>query len=223
MNSEKALSEKAIAEKALSENAIIVFAKAPTDPINVKSRLKPALSDKKRLRLYTYLLDKTLQTAKNTTVADTFIAYTPAKERAFLAHYSVPLFAQEGEDLGERMANAFKHVLDLGYVKAVIIGVDIPDLSSEILTDAFVLKLKSSDLVLGPSADGGYYLIGLKKLYQCLFEDIEWSSPSVFNSTIKKALSLNLKISQTKQLYDIDRPEDLRKLNNLNAIIGNYA
>lgn len=109
---------------------------------------------------------------------------------------------QEGFDLGERMYNALKAVLK-HYSNAIIIGTDIPDLSKKIIDNA-ILLLKKNDIVIGPSKDGGYYLLGVKKNYKELFEDIKWSSESIFQSTIKKAEILRLKVAILQHLHDVD-------------------
>ena len=106
------------------------------------------------------------------------------------------------------MNNAFEIVLSQHNQKAIIVGTDIPDLSKEIILEATDL-LDESDLVLGPSHDGGYYLLGMRKIYNNLFEDIKWSSGLVFNSTMEKALSLNLKVKELQMLRDIDTREEL--------------
>ena len=107
------------------------------------------------------------------------------------------------------MYNACKKVIDKGSKKTVIIGTDIPDISSEIIRKA-VKALDNSDVVIGPSNDGGYYLLGMKKLHRALFSGIEWSSESVLSLTVEKLNILNLSYSMLPELIDVDTEDDLK-------------
>ncbi len=126
------------------------------------------------------------------------------------------LRVQKGNNIGEKMCNAFKKVFselipsgEEGQQKAVLIGTDLPDISSKIITDA-ISALEDSDIVIGPSTDGGYYLIGMKKLYGELFTNIEWSTSTVFEKTLKKIKNLDLNFGVLPELTDIDTEEDLK-------------
>ena len=105
------------------------------------------------------------------------------------------------------MANAIRDTLSIGYQKVVIIGSDSPDLPPEYIQEGF-RRLDSSDMVIGPSTDGGYYLIGGRKELP-LFDGIPWSSNKVFEMTLKKARGYGLTLSVLNQWYDIDTWEDL--------------
>jgi uncharacterized protein len=115
---------------------------------------------------------------------------------------------QRGDDLGEKMMNAFKDVFGLGYSKAVLIGTDVPSLTEDILNDAFN-KLDNNDIVIGPAYDGGYYLIGMKSIQAFLFQNIEWSTTKVLAQTISKIEGHNLSYSLLPRLHDIDEEKDL--------------
>jgi rSAM/selenodomain-associated transferase 1 len=115
---------------------------------------------------------------------------------------------QSQGDIGSRMANAFQQAFQAGMESVVLIGIDCPDLDAELLGKAFQL-LHQHDLVLGPAADGGYYLIGLKRLFPELFSGIAWSTAAVFPKTVEIAQNLALGVAYLPQLRDIDRPEDL--------------
>ncbi len=111
------------------------------------------------------------------------------------------------------MFGAFQYVLN-SQSKAIIIGSDCPDISSQIIEEAFI-RLDKHDCVIGPSEDGGYYLLGMKKLHSALFEDIEWSSSKVMEQTIRKIESLQLSYTQLPKLNDIDTIDDLRQFPDL--------
>ncbi len=117
---------------------------------------------------------------------------------------------QCGADLGQRMKCAFEDALDEGCERIVIVGSDCPALTHQRMDEAFD-ALSESDVVLGPSRDGGYYLIALRRSVD-LFEGIEWGTGSVLTSTLEKAESAGLSVKQLGCLSDIDRPEDLDQL-----------
>ena len=118
---------------------------------------------------------------------------------------------QGGGDLGAKMAAAFQNVFQAGSQKAVMIGTDCPELTAAILTQAFE-ELNQGELVLGPAADGGYYLIGLRQFVPELFRGIHWGTASVLTETQAIAQTLNLATTYLPLLADIDRPEDLSRL-----------
>nr|MBS0037707.1 TIGR04282 family arsenosugar biosynthesis glycosyltransferase [Saprospiraceae bacterium] len=115
-------------------------------------------------------------------------------------------FIQKGKDLGEKMHTGFDLLLRT-HQKAIVIGSDCPVLKSTHLSEA-VRALDRCDLVLGPAEDGGYYLIGMKKAHRFLFEDIEWSSPTVLEDTLQIAKNENLNFHLLETLYDVDRLAD---------------
>jgi glycosyltransferase A (GT-A) superfamily protein (DUF2064 family) len=119
------------------------------------------------------------------------------------------IYRQQSEgDLGRRMALAFKDSFSAGMTSVVIIGTDCPDLKAKLMVKAFH-ALEQNDLVLGPALDGGYYLIGLRRLIPELFTGISWSTAEVLEQTIRIAERLDLAIAFLPLLNDIDRPEDL--------------
>lgn len=140
------------------------------------------------------------------------IFYSPrSMERHFRAWLpGEMLVAQEGRDVGERMANAMKALFCEGALKAVITGIDIPELDREVVRDAF-RKLDSADVVIGPAVDGGYYLIGMKSLHPELFRGISWSTEKVFRQTASVIDTLKLRYETLITLSDVDTLEDLMK------------
>jgi rSAM/selenodomain-associated transferase 1 len=122
--------------------------------------------------------------------------------------FKVPVWDQVGDDLGTRMAAAFKRALDSPYRSAVVIGTDIPGITSTFLKMAGK-NLEDYDVVLGPTVDGGYYLIGLRTPMPELFEDIPWSTNRVFALTELKIREMGLKLKVLPMLRDLDTVEDL--------------
>jgi rSAM/selenodomain-associated transferase 1 len=191
-----------------NQNALIIFAKSP-EAGNVKTRLAGHLDDAERLRLYTSMLEGTVGKLRSIPEADTLICYVGDKE--YFTKFGLKLFPQSEGDLGERMHLAMKKLLDEGYGKAVLVGVDIPGLTPAIIREAFKL-LSDHDAVFGPASDGGYYLVGLKAPNREIFTGIEWSTNTTLKQTLAKAKAAGLKITITDILSDVDRPEDLKNL-----------
>jgi len=116
--------------------------------------------------------------------------------------------SQTGKDLGEKMLNAFKYLFEQNYEKVVILGSDIPDLVEVNIKQAFEV-LESNDIVISPSDDGGYSLLGMNNFYPELFKNVEWSTNTVFSSTKEKIKSKKLSFKTLSTLNDIDTKEEL--------------
>ena len=188
--------------------ALIIFAKSP-ETGNVKTRLAGRLDDAERLKLYASMLDGTIEKLRTISKADTLVCYDG--DEKYFAKFGLRTFPQSEGDLGERMHLAMKGLFEEGYLKVVLVGVDIPGLTPRIVLNAFNL-LSDSDAVFGPATDGGYYLVGLKSPNKKIFVDIEWSTNTTLKQTLAKAKEAGLKISITDILSDVDRPEDLKNL-----------
>ncbi len=118
---------------------------------------------------------------------------------------------QEGKSLGERMSNAFNHAFTLGAAKkAVIIGTDCPQITTQTIVKAFD-ELDTSEVVIGPSYDGGYYLLGLRRLIPEVFSNVDWSTNLVFDQTMKILRRSGIKPECLEMLRDVDTVEDLSK------------
>ena len=115
---------------------------------------------------------------------------------------------QNGDDLGERMLNAFKEGFDAGYKKIVLIGSDLPYIDAAHIKKG-IEALDSSEVVFGPAEDGGYYLIGLQKLIPEIFIDKSWSQPNLLKETLQELQKLKVSVSKLDTLNDIDTYEDL--------------
>lgn len=191
-------------------NCLVIFIKYP-EPGKVKTRLGAELGFELAADLYRLFIEQTLEIARKSLLRKIFVAYEP-KERKNEFREIIPssfdFFAQRGETLGDRMRNAIDYVLNKSAENVVILGSDSPTLPSEFLGRAF-RALNTRDLVLGPSEDGGYYLIGMKYVYQELFEDIEWSSSSVLQTTVDRAKELRLNYQLLPTWYDVDDKQTL--------------
>jgi hypothetical protein len=190
------------------------MAKYP-DPGRVKTRLSPPLPKENAAQLYLAFLLDTLDLVSNIS-STKYLAYYPTtrKSREFFAQISqgrFKLLPQKGKNLGEKVSSVLDTVAPNSQNPTVIIGTDSPFLPPNYLEKAFEFLTKT-DLVLGPSLDGGYYLIGLKKIIQELFEDIEWSTNLVLKQTLAKAKKINLTVAMLPYWFDIDRPSDFKQL-----------
>ena len=171
----------------------------------VKTRLAAGVGEEQAMEIYRYLLNKTYLALKEITVPVTtyFSEFIPENP----IHSAENKQLQLGGDLGERMRNAFVAHLESGMEKVVLIGTDCPSLEGIHIVQAFE-ALEHSDLVLGPARDGGYYLIGMKRRADFLFEGITWSSELVLSQTLTLAAEQGLRSSLLPILEDIDSPED---------------
>ncbi len=123
------------------------------------------------------------------------------------------LLPQRGAHLGERLFHAAGDLLAAGFHSVCLVNADSPTLPSSLLREAVLaLQAPGDRLVLGPSSDGGYYLIGLKRARRRLFEEISWSTPSVLSQTMERARELSLDVHLLPEWYDVDDHESLRLL-----------
>ena len=195
-----------------SKNALIVFQKNLVSG-KVKTRLAKALGDAEALKIYISLVSYTRYIIDELN-CDKFIFYSDYIEQNDDWKHGYNKAVQEGKDLGERMSNAFGTALQNGYEKVIVIGTDCPMLTAEIVNEAFK-KLNKSDVAIGASADGGYYLLGMKKLHTFLFQNIAWSTPSVFASTVSECKKHNLSYHILPTLHDVDEETDLSHMKHI--------
>ncbi len=196
--------------------ALIVFTKTPVKG-RIKTRLQPHLAPDTILGLYKSFITEAISKCSRLKRIDKFIGCSPSKDNNFINEltrtYKIKSFNQRGENLGERLVNAFKDYLGKGYTEIVIIGSDSPSLPIEYIKKAF-LELKKNDFVLGPCCDGGYYLVGARKVIPEVFHNIPWGTDRVLRKTLGKLNSLNIRYSLIPFWYDIDTIEDLRFFRN---------
>jgi uncharacterized protein len=196
------------------EHLLMLFVKNPVEG-SVKTRLAQTLGDKKALDIYLKLIRITESVARRVEAARQ-IWYSDKIENGDL--FTDELYekhTQYGDDLGVRMRNAFEEGFKKAFTKIVIIGSDCPDISIEIIEKAFD-ELDVVDVVVGPSEDGGYYLLGMNKFIPELFDGISWSTPDVLDQTIKKVVSRGNTIKELAVLNDIDTEKDLNSSTLLN-------
>ncbi len=191
-------------------NALIIMAKYPHKDY-VKTRFKGHISDEKRLELYIYLLKNTIQKLREIPGTNTFITYSPQSAKDYFLQFGLGIFPQHDGDLGYRMFQAINKILNEGYEKSVLVGVDIPEISGSIVLKAFEL-LSQSDIVFGPARDGGYYLVGLKKPFIEIFQNIKWSTHNTLKQSTEKAADFGYSVALTETLSDIDKIEDLENM-----------
>ncbi len=195
-----------------TSTALIIFAKAPIAG-QVKTRLCPPLTPDESASLHGSLVLDLLERCQTLKGCDRVLAGAPTSDhpffRAMNTRFKIPIWQQVGDDLGARMSQAFQSALGENYHSAMIIGTDIPGLTVPLMTTA-CKSLQDHDLVLGPTEDGGYYLIGLRKPVMELFEHIPWSTDSVFSLTQEKAQALGLSLKILPMLRDLDTVEDLQ-------------
>ncbi len=195
------------------KNAIIIFVRNP-ELGKVKTRLARQIGDDLTLQVYNELLLHTRDTTCNLD-CDKFLFYSEnIEDNDIWEKERFEKKLQEGDNLGDRMMLAFFELFQQGYSKVVIIGSDCPELTSFIIEDAFD-KLHSHDVVIGPSTDGGYYLLGLTHLLPDLFKDKEWSTDKVLAETIKDVVRLKRSSYFLTELSDIDTAEDLHRFQQL--------
>lgn len=192
--------------------ALIIFAKAPI-PGEVKTRLCPPLDHDEAASLHGSLVLDAIERTKGLQGISLYVAGTPDLNHPFFkvleGRYGARLLLQRGPDLGARMRQAMQDAFDQGAADVLLTGTDLPTLPRNNLVDALKL-IKDHDVVLGPTADGGYYLIGLRKMVPGLFDGIVWSTASVFAETKKKIESAGLSLGLLPECRDVDTLDDLK-------------
>jgi hypothetical protein len=197
---------------------IIIFTRYPM-PGKVKTRLIPAIGPKKASRLQKLMTEHIVEQAmefcnkQNKSKLSISVYGTGGNIKDFKAWLGpeVDYQLQPQGELGFRMGMIFRNACKFKKKPVVLIGSDLPGLTFEIFQQAFE-ALEKNDLVLGPSTDGGYYLIGMKVFYPELFQNIEWGTKNVYKKTIDVVEKVGLEFKELPVLHDIDRAEDLEIL-----------
>lgn len=191
----------------MTNNALLIFTRNP-ELGKVKTRLAKTIGNEKALLVYRDLLLHTM-TETQKVACDKFVYYDQNIEQNDI--WSNSIFKkrqQSGSDLGSKMLNAFQDLFNQGYDNCIIIGSDLFDLKAEHLIEAFE-KLEENDAVIGPAEDGGYYLLGSKKLIPALFSNKNWGTETVLAATLKDLTDFSVAVLAI--LNDIDTVEDLEK------------
>jgi rSAM/selenodomain-associated transferase 1 len=196
-------------------NALAVMAKAPVAG-QVKTRLVPPLTYDQAAELCRALLLDQLEHLSRLSVAALYLVYAPDSAAPLMRQLAPPNFhclAQRGDDLGDRMNLAFIDLWQRGHRSIVLIGGDLPALPSTILEAAFDhLAASPGQVVLGPSRDGGYYLVGMNRPMPQIFANMTWSHDQVLTETTGRLAKLGIQPALLPQWFDIDRDEDLKQL-----------
>ncbi len=195
----------------INKNCIIVFVRYPEHG-KVKTRLAKAIGPRRALEFYRLCVEDTIALLRKTG-HDIIIAFSPADKKGDAVDWLGETFLylpQRGDDLGEKMLNAFRDAFDAGYNRAVLVGSDIPDMPERVFREAFD-ALSGDDVVIGPASDGGYFLIGFRneKLSPELFQDIPWSTDAVLMYTLEVIRKEKMNLHILPEWHDIDLPDDL--------------
>lgn len=207
-------------ESPALDAVLLIFAKAP-EPGSVKTRLAGEASDitpREAAKIYTAFLEDAIDQYATLASSVTFdldlrLCWSgpPKAARRFMDD-PVALVAQQGEDLGARMWNAFEQALSEGYRRVVVIGTDHPTLPVARVQDAFDTLREPDRVVIGPSEDGGYYLLGMNRAVPEVFEDMTYSHAHVFKNTLRRAANTEAQPVVLPSFYDVDTPSALRRM-----------
>ena len=188
-----------------SRNLLIIFTRNP-ELGKVKTRLSKSTGDQVALEIYKFLLNKTNQVTKQVS-ADKIVYYSEKITKHDI--WSSNLYKKEvqhGSDLGAKMKNSFQAAFENKYDKVLLIGSDLYDLEHCHIYEAFK-KLDTNDVIIGPASDGGYYLIGLKKLHPKIFKNKNWGTSTVREDTLKDLEKVDVHLLPI--LNDVDVIEDI--------------
>ncbi len=213
-----------------SDCAIIIFVKFPQEGM-VKTRLakdKGAFFATEFYRICTEHILSEIQKLSNNNFTSYIYCYSNSEVEMVSGWIGDGFIIkpQIDGDLGWRMSRSFSEVFLEGFSKALIIGTDVPDINSDLILNAS-LKLDENDFIIGPSSDGGYYLLGMNRLVSEIFQDINWSTSIVFQSTLNRINSLELKADLLDELIDVDTENALlnwmKTCNNVNNPVYKFV
>jgi uncharacterized protein len=196
--------------------ALAIMTKAPRAGA-VKTRLQPPLTAEEAAQLNVCFLRDIATAIVNAGGESKGVGvFTPVgseEDYVNILPFDFVLIPQRGDSFGERLLNAATDLLGIGFESCCLINSDSPTVTADVFRQATV-ELQGDDnrVVIGPSDDGGYYLIGMKKVDNRLFEDIDWSTERVFAQTLDRARELTLNVRLLPKLYDVDDATALRRL-----------
>ena len=189
----------------MTKSLLIVFVKN-IKLGKVKTRLAASIGTEGAFQVYKHLVEITenvttqVFSEKRIYFSDTIIDEKWKK---------TPKYVQKGADLGQKMQNSFKKGFDDGYDKIILIGSDLPDINPQIIQHAFD-ELENNEVVFGPAEDGGYYLVGMNKRHDVIFENKPWSTEGLLTITLNQLKEQGINVSLLGRLNDIDTIEDLK-------------
>lgn len=202
--------------KPISKNLILIFTRNP-ELGKCKTRLAKTIGDKNALTIYKMLLEHTEKVVRKVYTDKAVYYSVKVRENDLWDSNLYQKHLQYGDDLGIRMENAFKNSFEAGYENVLIVGSDLYDLKPEHIQNAFE-HLKTNDVVIGPAEDGGYYLLGMKKMHPSIFKNKKWGTASVRKDTLNDLSNVN--VHQIEMLNDIDLYEDLKNYDQLLSCIN---
>jgi rSAM/selenodomain-associated transferase 1 len=193
---------------------LLVFSKNPV-PGQVKTRLAPLLGRQGAAELYARFVHERLALTTGAKLCPVELWCSPSRQAAFFrdcaARFPISLYTQSQGDLGRRMHQALCAALDRGH-SAVLIGADCPGLTQADLAEALAVLARGADVVLGPAADGGYYLIGLRRPIRSLFSGIRWGGRRVYADSVARLEQRGIAYHRLQTRDDVDTPDDYRRL-----------
>jgi len=199
------------ARSDIGERALIIMAKAARVG-HVKTRLAASLPAEAVVELYRCMIEDTLDLARSVST-EALAIVCPTSDVADLTSWlpTIEVVGQQGDGLAAGLVSAFRVFIDRGYRRVVAIDGDSPQLPTETLDKAFQL-LDEADVVVGPTADGGYYLVGSMTAQAELFDTRRMGTGGALDSLMASAEALDLQVAFTETRYDVDEPEDLGRL-----------
>lgn len=193
---------------------VLVFAKAP-EPGRVKTRLAVQIGEGPAAVLAARLALRALATAQAATIGPVQLWCAPDATHPFFdvcrRRHDVELHPQSGPDLGARMAHALRAALER-YPAAILVGTDVPTMTVDDLRQAAAALAAGDDAVFGPAEDGGYWLVGMRRVADEVFSDVPWSTDGVLEATRQRCSALGWRVAEVARRWDVDRPEDLERL-----------
>ena len=193
---------------------MLIFAKAPVAG-QVKTRLVPDYTPEQAALIHANLVHHILATAIEGQLCSVELWCTPSTDHPFFEScrkkYQVELKMQQGDNLGERMFNAFDNALKT-HQHVILIGTDCPTLTKADLEESIIALTQQCEIAISPAADGGYVLIGLSRNDSRLFSDIDWGTDYVMQQTYERITHLNYRFSPLRPHCDLDYASDIHNL-----------
>ena len=194
------------------KEAVILFSRIPIAG-QTKTRLMPFLSGDECAGLHSAFLKDIFNTLK-ILKREVYIFYTPEDEENYIdSNFNgyKEKKVQSGKDLGEKMFNAIEYVLSMGYEKCILIGADVPEIKADSIEKGFEI-LNDMDIVLAPTMDDGYYMVGMKRAINVIFKNQHYGSKRVIDNTIEAAENNGFTVGLSDLYIDVDTKEDLKLL-----------
>lgn len=203
-------------QKVKEKNLLMIFTRNP-ELGKCKTRLAATIGDQAALEVYQLLLAHTVSITKNLEVTKEVHYSARIGEDDIWNQTIYNKKQQKGKDLGIRMYNAFQNGFNAGYTNIIIIGSDMYDLTQRDIENAFN-ALKTNDYVVGPAEDGGYYLLGMKKLNSTVFQNKSWGTNTVLQNTLNDLQLTNVKLLEERN--DVDYYEDIKDISVFQHLIS---